>query len=97
MSVCSGYIEYKVKIYEEVHLEEDPDFPCRKYSSAGDYDACLEAEYVRQTVDLMSCAPPWMTDNQEVWCQDSLNLTEDQAGRINYHLGRYSTGNEEHR
>ena len=26
MSVCLGYIEYKVKIYEEVHLEEDPDF-----------------------------------------------------------------------
>ena len=67
MCVCLGYIEYKVKIYEVVHLEENPDFPCRKYSSAGDYDTCLEAEYVRQTVDLMGCAPPWMTDNQAEW------------------------------
>ena len=48
MCVCLGYIEYKVKIYEEVHLEEDPDFPCRKYSSPGQYDQCLEDEYLRQ-------------------------------------------------
>ena len=65
MSVYLGYIEYKVKIYEEIHLEEDPHFPCRTYSTAGEYDACLEAEYVRQTVDLMDCTPPWMTDSQE--------------------------------
>ena len=89
MSLCSGYIEYKVKIYEEIHLEDDPHFPCRKYSSPGSYDRCLETEYVRQTVDLMSCTPPWMTENQDVWCRASLNLTEDQAERIIYHLGRY--------
>ena len=89
MSVYLGYIEYKVKIYEEIHLEDDPHFPCRTYSTPGEYDACLEAEYVRQTVDLMDCTPPWMTDSQEVWCRDSVNLTQEQAKRINYHLGRY--------
>ena len=88
ISVSLGYIEYKVKIYEEVHLEDDPYFPCRKYSSPGQYDQCLEDEYVRQTLDLMACTPPWMTEKQEIWCQDSLNLTQDQAERINYHLGR---------
>ena len=43
-----GYRKYRLKMFMEVHLENDPKFPCRIYSYAGEYDRCLEEEYVRK-------------------------------------------------
>ena len=58
---------------------------------AGEYDVCLEEEYVTQTLHLMNCTPPWMTDNEDVWCGAGLEVTPAQDTRINYHLGQYTT------
>ena len=37
----SEIIEYKVKIFEEIHLDDDPHYPCRNYDVPGQYDKCL--------------------------------------------------------
>ena len=39
--------KYRVKILEDINLEGDESFLCRDYSSPGDYDQCLQAEYIR--------------------------------------------------
>ena len=74
-----GYRKYRLKMFEEIHLEDDPKFPCRKYQLAGEYDQCLEAEYVRQSQALLSCSPPWLTDSQELWCPPNLNISHHTA------------------
>ena len=33
--------EYKVKIFEEIHLDDDPHYPCQNYDHPGQYDGCL--------------------------------------------------------
>ena len=74
-----GYRKYRLKMFEEIHVEADPKFPCRMYQFAGEYDQCLEAEYVRQSQALLSCTPPWMTDRQEVWCPPNLQISQHTA------------------
>lgn len=56
--------KYYIRISEEINLEGDPMFSCTEYKKAGDYNTCLEEEYVRQTLDLLNCTPPWMTEEQ---------------------------------
>ena len=46
-----GYIQFRIKIHEEDHLEDDPHFPCRDYGYPGEFDQCLEEEYVRDQND----------------------------------------------
>ena len=33
-----GWIDYKIKVLEEIHLEDDPHFPCRNYEYDGEYN-----------------------------------------------------------
>ena len=37
----SEIIEYKIKIFEEIHLDDDPHYPCKNYDFPGQYDQCL--------------------------------------------------------
>ena len=83
----SGIAEYKLKILEDFHLEDDPNYACRSYHQPGEYDSCLETEYTRQSLALLTCVPPWMTDRQDLWCAGQLNLTEEKLEKTLYLLG----------
>ena len=93
-----GFEKYRVQFTEESHLEGDPSFECRDYALPSDYDQCLEGEYVGQTLRLLNCTPPWLTDRQDLWCQDRLNLSAELAHQIDLHFdkildGKAPTGN----
>ena len=88
-----GFEKYRVQFTEETHLEGDPIFECTDYVMPQDYDQCLEAEYVRQTLLLLNCTPPWLTDNQDLWCKDRLNISDQQADQIDLHLEKILDGN----
>ena len=88
-----GFEKYRVQFTEETHLEGDPKFSCTDYVMPQDYDQCLEAEYVRQTLLLLNCTPPWLTDNQDLWCKDRLNIFDQQADQIDLHLEKILDGN----
>ena len=45
------------------------------FREAGDYDKCLEGEYVSRTMSLLNCTPPWMTEKEELWCGPDLHMT----------------------
>ena len=63
-----GLNNYKLKIHREISLESDPQSNCYDYPEAGDYDKCLEAEIIKQMNNFVNCTPPWMTENENVWC-----------------------------
>ena len=64
-----GINSYKLKIRREISLESDPHSNCYDYKEAGDYDKCLEAEIIRQMSYFANCTPPWMTENEGLWCR----------------------------
>ena len=64
-----GFNNYKLKIHREISLESDPQSNCYDYAEAGDYDKCLEAEIIKQLNNFVNCTPPWMTENESLWCR----------------------------
>ena len=82
-----GLIKYRIKVLEEIHLEDDPNFPCRNYKYNGEYNQCLEDEYTRQSLEILNCTPPWMTDNHDVWCKLNVNGTAKTKEKTWFLLG----------
>ena len=64
-----GLNNYKLKIHREISLESDPQSNCYDYPEAGDYNKCLEAEIIKQMNHFVNCTPPWMTENENLWCR----------------------------
>ena len=64
-----GLNNYKLKIRREISMESDPNSDCLDYHEAGDYDKCLEAEMIKQMRHFVNCTPPWMTENENLWCR----------------------------
>ena len=64
-----GLNNYKLKINREISIESDPQSNCFDYPEAGDYDKCLEAEIIKQMSHFVNCTPPWMTENENLWCR----------------------------
>ena len=73
---------------KEIHLEDDPDYSCRLYY-AGEYDDCLEREYSSQCLQLLNCTPPWITEDEHLWCSDHLNMSLATAEQVRFLLGKY--------
>ena len=65
---------YKIKIIEHHNLERDPNYPCIDYKIPGDYGNCLEEEILKENSKFVNCTPPWMTDNEDLWCKGHYKL-----------------------
>ena len=63
-----GLNNFKLKIRREISMESDPNSNCAEYEEAGDFDKCLEDEMIKQMSYFVNCTPPWMTDNENLWC-----------------------------
>ena len=85
-----GWKNFKVKVIEDIHLEDDPHYPCRSYQYIGEYQQCLEKEYTKQSMNLLNCTPPWMTNNQDVWCQDPINGSVELRDKTRFLFGKMS-------
>jgi len=83
----AGLIKYKIRVSEEIHVESDPNFPCRNYNFIGEYNQCLEDEYTRQSREILNCTPPWMTDNQDIWCKQNIKLSTTNKAKSWFLLG----------
>ena len=69
ISSDNGLMNYKIKILEDIKLDDDPNYPCINYGTPGEYSQCLEKEILKQNYKYINCTPPWMTDDQGLWCQ----------------------------
>ena len=87
-----GYTIYKVKVHEEIQLEDNPSYRCRSYNSAGQFDSCLEQEFTRQSLSLLQCVPPWLTENQTRWCRNKINVSSQKSEEIKFFLEKLSFG-----
>ena len=68
-----GYVEYKLRVAEEYRLANGPQYPCESWRP-GEYDDCLETHFLKKTLSILPCSPPWLTDRSELWCEDHLKL-----------------------
>ena len=74
ISVQDSIVIYKVKIKEDVNIENDPQFPCIDYKNTGDYAKCVENEVVKQNSRFLNCTPPWMSNVQDLWCKECVTF-----------------------
>ena len=63
------YVIYKVQIWEDDKLVDDPVYPCIDYTIQGEYAECIEKEMLRKNSEFLNCTPPWMTENEDLWCK----------------------------
>lgn len=89
-----GQEKYKIKIMEEIHMEDEPNYSCRIYQPR-EYDQCLEAEFTRQTLSLLNCTPPWMTNSRDLWCPARLRLSGNISDRMTLLFDTIFHGNGE--
>ena len=75
----NGLMNYNVKIIEDVKLQGDPKYPCIDYKIVGKYSECVEKEMVGKSLQIMNCTPPWMTDNENLWCEGKRD-TQSNSG-----------------
>ena len=73
LKIVSGeegeYVIYKVQIWEDDKLVDDPVYPCIDYTIQGEYAECIEKEMLRKNSESLNCTPPWMTENEDLWCK----------------------------
>ena len=84
----SAYQKYTVRVLKFINQENDPHFPCKDYEYDGEYNQCLEEEYTRQIFELLNCTPPWMTDNQDLWCQNPINGSVELRDKTRFLFGK---------
>ena len=68
VTVNDGWTEYKVQIIENNMIEGDPKYECIDYKTKGKYAKCIENEIIRENSKFLNCTPPWMTENETLWC-----------------------------
>ena len=68
----NGFMIYRVIIMEEKRLEHDPKYPCINYKIESAYSQCLEKELVSQSLKFLNCTPPWVTENEDLWCKEKI-------------------------
>ena len=92
-----GGTMYKLKISKEIHLENDPKYPCKDYRQPGDYNKCLEENFLAESFELLNCTPPWLTNQENLWCEGSKNLSTNAKTMmmLDYFLSSVSFGTEE--
>ena len=73
----NGFLTYKIQIKEEIHLEDDPNYHCINYNTAGEYHKCLEKVIMNDLLNHLNCTPPWMTDDKDLWCRGRLPLKSE--------------------
>ena len=83
-STNNGIVEYKVKIMSEENLEGDPKYPCSDYTIEGEYASCREIEMIKQHSQFLNCTPPWMTDDENLWCNGEYELLDDHLNYIHF-------------
>lgn len=59
---------YQISLIEKEYIEKDPKYPCLNYKQNFEYRECIEQEILRQSLKLLNCTPPWITDNEDLWC-----------------------------
>ena len=73
-----GYVLYDLEVHENLYLENNGNYQCQYYKP-GDYNFCLNKEYLKQQLSILNCTPPWLTSRQDLWCQNLMKLNKSVA------------------
>ena len=87
LKVNTGYMNYRVKVSQKSYLEDDPNFECKSYGKQDSYGMCLQKEISEQIRPFMKCSPPWLDDDENKWCNNSLDLEDGDVESYRFFLG----------
>ena len=82
-----GFIFYNLKIHSQRYVENTNEFKCRNYPSYGDYGKCLSKIYLQQSLEILNCTAPWLTEIEHLWCTDYLDLPQNISKKFADLLG----------
>ena len=74
-----GFTHYMVKVSQESHLPDDPNYNCVDYKEPGQLHQCLQNEFMKQAMAITNCTAPWMTDNENLWCQGNITVRRNKT------------------
>ena len=74
-----GFTHYMVKVSQESHLPDDPNYNCVDYKQPGQLHQCLQKEFMKQAMAITNCTAPWMTDNENLWCQGNITVRRNKT------------------
>ena len=77
-----GYSFYNLKVNEQRYLENSDVFRCKNYPKFGDYGQCLNDLYLKQSLNILNCTAPWLTNRKELWCNKYLTLVQGTGKRF---------------
>ena len=66
---------YKTKISKFIHAKGDPVIDCEEHSQKLTYNDCVKKENADNLEELISCVPPWYTEDIHKSCNNSFNMT----------------------
>ena len=79
-----GRRHYKIKVMENVHLEGNPKYSCKNYNTRGEYRECVESAIIRKNSKYLHCTPPWMTDNEDLWCKEKETFNSSTSALLHF-------------
>ena len=68
-----GYVNYRVRVSMEVHIENDPNLKCKVYNENEVYSKCLQEMYIEKVMEKLDCIPPWLGDDISMWCNSTFS------------------------
>ena len=80
-----GFNMYQMKVFQTVHYEEEPKYPCKDYQNIGEYDKCLEDDLLDELHKIANITPPWLTDNSDLWWRENITFKSGEI-RAKYYL-----------
>ena len=72
------YSMYKMRVFQEMHYENEPKYPCKNYKEVGEYDKCLENDLSDELHRIVNFTPPWLTDNSDLWWRGNLSFNSEE-------------------
>ena len=58
-----------VSLHQIIQSPDDPNVECQSYDATNGYFDCVTEKLEKAFVELITCVPPWFTDDQEKVCQ----------------------------
>ena len=82
-----------ISLHQIIQSPDDPNVECQSYDATNGYFDCVTEKFEKAFVELITCVPPWFTDDQEKVCrqedtQEATFLAKKKQGYVDKMTGK---------
>ena len=82
-----------VSLHQIIQSPDDPNVECQSYVATNGYFDCVTEKFEKAFIELITCVPPWFTDDQEKVCkeediQEAIFLAKKKQGYVDKMTGK---------